>query len=417
MLILTVTMKCIKKSVNSGALFFNPFLLLDKSTMLTKDKSYISLPTTKPQDKRGTAGNTVLFAAAALSLAGLTACQQTPDYNYLIGETMGTSYHISYQLPEDVDEADIQAAINERLQQINDSMSTYQADSTISKFNKLGKDTPIIIDADFSRVLDVSRQVYTESGGAFDPTVMPLINTWGFGSTMTVERLQSPPSAEAIAQASALVDFDGVVKQDQTIYKTKDGIGLDFSAVAKGYGVDVIADVLRDRYQIRNYMVEIGGEIATAGVSNQQQPWQIAIDAPIEGSTVSERQTITAIRQPIKTNNQLHLATSGNYRNSVIFDGKHYSHTIDPTTGKPIVGGAPSVTVAADSVALADAWATALTAMPYEKALSVAKQQNLAALFVILADGVQPNDSVDSLDDWQVVQTPAMQALRADKQP
>ncbi|WP_025652989.1 MULTISPECIES: FAD:protein FMN transferase [Psychrobacter] len=357
-----------------------------------------------------------------IGTVSLTACQQTPDYNYLSGETMGTSYHISYQLPDDVDETAIQAAIDKRLQDINDSMSTYQADSTISKFNQLGKDTPIAIDSDFSHVLEASRQVYQQSGGAFDPTVMPLIETWGFGSTMTVERLQSPPTALDIAQAKALVDFESVVQNDNGLIKTKDGIELDFSAVAKGYGVDVIADVLKNNYKIRNYMVEIGGEIATSGVNNQQQPWQIAIDAPIDGSTVSERQTITAIRQPMNTTNQMHLATSGNYRNSVVFNGKHYSHTIDPTTGKPIVGGAPSVTVAADSVALADAWATALTAMPYEKALKVAKEQNLAALFVILADGIKPSDSLakerlDSIDDWQLVQTPAMMNLRADKQP
>ncbi len=357
-----------------------------------------------------------------IGTVSLTACQQTPDYNYLSGETMGTSYHISYQLPDDVDETAIQAAIDKRLQDINDSMSTYQADSTISKFNQLGKDTPIAIDSDFSHVLEASRQVYQQSGGAFDPTVMPLIETWGFGSTMTVERLQSPPTALEIAQAKALVDFESVVQNDNGLIKTKDSIELDFSAVAKGYGVDVIADVLKNNYKIRNYMVEIGGEIATSGVNNQQQPWQIAIDAPIEGSTVSERQTISAIRQPINTTNQMHLATSGNYRNSVVFNGKHYSHTIDPTTGKPIVGGAPSVTVAADSVALADAWATALTAMPYEKALKVAKEQNLAALFVILADGIKPSDSLakerlDSIDDWQLVQTPAMMNLRADKQP
>ncbi len=359
-----------------------------------------------------------LFVSIGLASAlSLSACQQTPDYNYLSGETMGTSYHISYQLPEDADEAAIQASIDERLQQINDSMSTYQKDSTISKFNQLSKDTPIIIDADFSRVLDVSRIVYKQSGGAFDPTVMPLVDTWGFGSTMTVERLQRPPTDIEIAQAKALVDFEGVVQNDQTIYKTKDGIGLDFSAVAKGYGVDVIADVLRDKYQIRNYMVEIGGEIATSGVNNQQQPWQIAIDAPIKDSTVSERQTILAIRQPINTDNQMHLATSGNYRNSVVFDSQSYSHTIDPTTGKPIAGGAPSVTVAADSVAAADAWATALTAMPYEKALKVAQEQDLAVMFVVLVDGAKIDDSHDSVDDWQVVQTPAMQALRADKKP
>ena len=373
-----------------------------------------------------TVNHTLLGAISITSILGLSACQQTPDYNYLTGETMGTSYHISYQLPDNADEAAIQASIDERLKQINDSMSTYQSDSTISTFNQLDKSTPITIDADFSRVLDVSKIVYEQSGGAFDPTVMPLVDTWGFGSTMTVERLQSPPTAIEIAQAKALVDFKSIIKADNTVSKTKDGVELDFSAVAKGYGVDVIADVLREDYQIRNYMVEIGGEIATSGVNNQQQPWQIAIDAPIEGSTVSERQTISAIRQPKNTASQMHLATSGNYRNSVIFDGERYSHTIDPTTGKPIAGGAPSVTVAADSVALADAWATALTAMPYHKALDVAKAQNLAAMFVVLADDAKANGSNssisddaanDSIDDWQVVQTPAMQALRADKKP
>ena len=359
-----------------------------------------------------------LSVIAIGSVLALSACQQKTDYNNLSGETMGTSYHISYQLPKGVDEAAIQAAIDKRLQDINDSMSTYQADSTISKFNQLGKDTPIAIDADFSHVLEASRQVYELSGGAFDPTVMPLIETWGFGSTMTVERLQSPPTALEIAQAKALVDFKSVIQKEQSIYKTKDGVELDFSAVAKGYGVDVIADVLRDDYQIRNYMVEIGGEVATSGISAQQQPWQIAIDAPIEGSTVSARQTVAVIRQPINISNNMHLATSGNYRNSVVFDGKHYSHTIDPTTGEPIVGGAPSVTVAAETVALADAWATALTAMPYEKALKTAKEHDIAALFVILANNVtsgSEGSAADSIDDWQMVETPAMKTLRADK--
>ena len=127
-----------------------------------------------------------LTIIAISSVLTLSACQQKPDYDNLSGETMGTSYHISYQLPKGADEAAIQAAIDKRLQDINDSMSTYQVDSTISKFNQLGKDTPIAIDADFSHVLQASRQVYELSGGAFDPTVMPLIETWGFGSTMTV---------------------------------------------------------------------------------------------------------------------------------------------------------------------------------------------------------------------------------------
>ena len=350
---------------------------------------------------------------SAIVLLSLSACEQPPDYHYLSGETMGTSYHISYQLPKDADSAAIQASIDKRLIQINDSMSTYQKDSTISTFNRLGKNQPLAIDADFSEVLDISRHVYQYSNGAFDPTVMPLVETWGFGSQLTVERLQSPPSADEIALAKALVDFDSVIKEGNTLYKTKTGIGLDFSAVAKGYGVDVIANVLQSDYKIHNYMVEIGGEVATSGISKQGQAWQIAIDAPLEESTVSARQTIALIRQPTDKRNKMHLATSGNYRNAVTFNGKRYSHTIDPTTGKPIVGGAPSVTVAADSVALADAWATALTAMPYPKALKVAQQQNIATLFVILVDETQSYAKANSKEDWKIVQTPQMQALRA----
>lgn len=360
----------------------------------------------------------IMASIVMTTLLSLSACQQPPDYDSISGETMGTSYHITYKLPDnanDAEEVAIQAAITERLRQINDSMSTYQDDSTISKFNQLAKDTPITIDADFSQVLEISKQVYEQSKGAFDPTVMPLVNTWGFGSNMTVERLRSPPSATEIAQAKALVDFKGVIHNNNSIYKTKDGIGLDFSAVAKGYGVDVIADVLKNNYNIRNYMVEIGGEVATSGVNAQQQSWQIAIDAPIEGSTVTERQTIAAIRQPVNLDNKMHIATSGNYRNSIVFDDKRYSHTIDPTTGAPIIGGAPSVTVAADSVALADAWATALTAMPYKKAVAIAEKEGIAALFVILADSVKIGDSTKNIEDWQIVETPAMQNLRADK--
>ncbi|WP_199508093.1 MULTISPECIES: FAD:protein FMN transferase [unclassified Psychrobacter] len=345
----------------------------------------------------------------------LSACNQKVEYDYLHGETMGTSYHISYQLPKGADEADVKAAIDARLQEINESMSTYQEDTTISKFNRLAPNTPIAIDDDFARVLDISRTVYEQSGGAFDPTVLPLIETWGFGSTMTVERLQSPPSAKEIEAAYQLIGFDNVIEDDKQIYKTKDGVGLDFSAVAKGYGVDVIADVLKNKYNVINYMVEIGGEVSTLGVNAQRQPWQIAIDAPLQDSTVSERETIAAIRQPIKSDNQMHLATSGNYRNSIVFSGERYSHTIDPLTGKPIVGGAPSVTVSAESVGAADAWATALTAMPYPKALETAKKNNIAALFVVPKDGVPMNKAEHNADDWQVVQTEAMQKLRADK--
>ena len=188
---------------------FTPYSFLRHTENIMK-KTISSLSSKKPLHL------TLVGVVGLAGTLGLSACQQTPDYNYLIGETMGTSYHISYQLPDDADETAIQAAVDERLKQINDSMSTYQNDSTISTFNRLGKDKPITIDADFSRVLDVSKIVYQQSGGAFDPTVMPLVNTWGFGNTMTVERLQSPPTAVEISQAKALVDFESIIKKDYT---------------------------------------------------------------------------------------------------------------------------------------------------------------------------------------------------------
>lgn len=364
----------------------------------------------------------LLLTGAITSSLLLSGCQQSPTYDYIQGETMGTSYHISFQKPKDVDEEAIKQAIDKRLQEINISMSTYMEDSTISKFNRLKAGESIQVDPDFIQVLQDSKQVYQQSAGAFDPTVMPLINLWGFGSVMTAERLQNPPSPDEIQAAKSLLDFEGIKLSGTTLAKDKDHVELDFSAVAKGYGVDVIAEVLHKDYKINNYMVEIGGEVSTSGVNQKAQPWQIAIDAPVIDSTVTERLTLAAIRQP-SSPNKLRLATSGNYRNSIIFDGRRYSHTIDPTTGQPIAGGAPSVTVVADSVSLADAWATALTAMTYEQALVTATDKNLAVLFVIPKDG-KIHDKVPSVKDlarhkadplayWQIIETPAMKSLRA----
>lgn len=354
----------------------------------------------------------VIGVSALITLPILSACQQSPQYDYIEGETMGTSYHIRYEIPKQADAQSIKASIDQRLQAINDSMSTYQDDSVISRFNRLSANEPMPIDADFIKVLNISKQVYAQSAGAFDPTVMPLIETWGFGGKMTVDHLQNPPSEADIAAAKALIDFDAIQLNGNMLSKKKTGVALDFSAVAKGYGVDAIAEVLANQYQITNYMVEIGGEVATAGVNDRHQPWQIAIDAPIADSTVSSRQTLTVLRQPLQGPKigSMHLATSGNYRNTVVFDGVRYSHTIDPIEGHPIVGGAPSVSVVADSVALADAWATALTAMPYKQALALATRLDLKALFIIPQNGDVSSSA--EVKEWQLVETPAMKAWR-----
>lgn len=341
----------------------------------------------------------------------LTACNRPPQYVSIEGKTMGTSYTMTFELPKGATASQIQTDIDKRLLEINKSMSTYDDTATIMAFNRAKAGEKIVIDPDFVKVITDSKTVYQLSKGTFNPTVMPLVQLWGFGGKMTVSRLQSPPTDDDIAKAKHLVDFDSITVTDNQIVKSKDGVALDFSAIAKGYGVDVIADVLHQQYKINHYMVEIGGEIATLGKNAKGQMWQLGIDAPVLNSGVKNRETIAIIRQ--STTGKLNLATSGNYRNSLVLNDIRYSHTIDPTTGKPIVGGAPSVTVVHDTTSLADAWATALTAMPYEKALQMAKEQDLAVLFVIHKDPTKANQEQHQLSDWQIVETPKMQALRA----
>ncbi|USZ14288.1 FAD:protein FMN transferase [Moraxella sp. FZFQ2102] len=320
--------------------------------------------------------------AMVCSAVIISACADKPAYQKISGETMGTSYHISYQHPDaSISQAAIQADIDKRLNDINASMSTYIDDSTISKFNRLPSATPLEIDADFIKVLSDSQAIFQASNHAFDPTVLPLVELWGFGGKMSVERLQAPPSSDEITAAKALIGLDKVSLNGNQLSKSVDGVGLDFSAIAKGYAVDVIANTLRDNYGITNYMVEIGGEVATSGSNDKSQPWTLAIDAPVIDSSVSNRSTITTLTQP--KDGTLHIATSGGYRNSVEYNGVRYSHTINPNTGNPVAGNAPSVTVLHDTVSLADGWATALTALPYDDALKLANAQNIQAIFVI----------------------------------
>lgn len=310
----------------------------------------------------------------------ISACSPTSEYQRLEGETMGTTYHITLK-SDGKDTNAIRTAIDARLHEVNQSMSTYIADSTISKFNRLPSNQPLKIDADFQQVLTDSRMIFQASGGSFDPTVYPLVELWGFGASMNVSRLQSPPTPDEIHALRPKIGLEKVILANQSIHKTHDGVGLDFSAIAKGYGVDTIARVLSEQYQINDYMVEIGGEVATKGKNAKGKAWTIAIDAPILNNSVQNRETITTISQ--KDGKSLHIATSGGYRNSVEFDGVRYSHTINANTAAPVQNAAPSVTVLHDSVSLADGWATALTAVPYTEALKIANDQHIKALFII----------------------------------
>lgn len=312
-----------------------------------------------------------------ISVLALGACTDAlPTYQKIEGQTMGTSYHITYKAPDDKASDDIKQAIDARLADINASMSTYDKASTISKFNALKAGETISIDPDFIKVLSDSRVIYEKSEHAFDPTVYPLVQLWGFGAGVSVERLQNPPSTHEINAVRQRIGLDKVKLDGNQLSKTTDGVGLDFSAIAKGYGVDAIAQLLQSHH-INDYLIEIGGEVATGGVNEHGKAWTLAIDKPIMGSDSTTREVMTTVQLSGQS-----MATSGNYRNFITHHGKTYSHTINPSTAHPVEGSFDSVSIIADTTALADGWATALSAIPSDDALAMANKHQINAIFI-----------------------------------
>lgn len=310
---------------------------------------------------------TGLFAVSFL----LLGCSPTPSYQKISGQTMGTTYHITADISPDVDQKKLEQAIKAKLESINASMSTWRKDSLISQFNRAEAGSRVTVDDDFIAVLEISRTVYQASEGAFNPSVGALVKLWGFGPGQPLERFEKIPSAEEIKQAQTQVHFSSIENQGNTLIKTQ-AADLDFSAVAKGYAVDKIAEILR-QYGVQNYMAEIGGEVATLGLNPKKQAWRIGIEAPsnIRGDVL---RTVAV--------GEAYMATSGDYRNFMQIDGKRYSHTIDPRTGFPIDHSLASVTVIANNVGLADAWATALTVVGKDLALQLAEQNQLAVYLI-----------------------------------
>lgn len=308
-----------------------------------------------------------------LVMAVLSACTRPQPYLALQGRTMGTTYHIRYQgsAATPAPEA-LQQRVDARLQAINRSMSTYQADSTISAFNQAPPGTQVPIDTDFAQVLALSQQVHQASNGAFDPGVGSLVNLWGFGWPKPTQPLTQPPTPAAIAAARG--HFGQLpAPQDGHLHKPAP-MRLDFSAIAKGYGVDAVAEVLREQ-GVQNYMVEIGGEVATRGQGPQGERWRIGIEAP--GTAPGEKTVLLRLHL-----GEAALATSGNYRNFVEIGGIRYTHIIDPATGYPVREPPLSVSVLAPSAAWADAWATAFMVLDEEQGLALAEKQGLAVYWV-----------------------------------
>lgn len=316
-------------------------------------------------------GGWLFTVATALALSLLVACSGRPEPVRLAGETMGTSWHVTVIPGPDIPtSAVLQQGIEAELESVNLSMSTYREDSEISRFNALPVDEWFDLSPDFYEVLSSAMAIGWQSRGAYDVTVAPLVDLWGFGPAGPVSE---PPSDDAVTDVLERVGQDHLrLDGDGRRLLKRSPVSLDFSSIAKGFAVDRVAQWLGGQ-GLENYLVEVGGEMRLAGVSGRGDPWRIAIERPDSGDRAAE----TAIRV-----SEVGVATSGDYRNFFELDGKRYSHSIDPRRGYPVAHDLVSVTVVHPSAMVADGWATALVVLGYEDAMAVAQEQGLAVYFI-----------------------------------
>lgn len=252
-------------------------------------------------------------------------------------------------------------------------MSTFAPDSQFSLLNRQAPGQPMVVAAEMLTVLEAAAEITALSGGAFDITVKPLVDLWGFGADGTTRIL---PDQAGIDQALALTGSDKVELNAGagTVTRTAP-VTLDLSAIAKGFAVDELASLLESR-DVGDYLVEISGEIRIRGSRPGATPWQVGIETPAPGAAT--------LFQALQTGNRsLAIATSGNYRNYFMHDGMRYSHTIDPATGWPVNHNLAPVTVITGSAMRADAWATALTVLGPEAGMKLANELQLAAYFIV----------------------------------
>ncbi|MGB0838803.1 MAG: FAD:protein FMN transferase [Chitinophagales bacterium] len=303
------------------------------------------------------------FVAACVS-------KPSPQYVGIEGQTMGTYYRVTYM---DLEGRNYKNSIDSLLIALNLSVSTYIDSATISKVNQADVGM-IVVDDHFVQIFNTAQDVFRATEGAFDPTVMPLVNAWGFGydDTKTIDSLV----VDSILQ---LVNYEHftLVENAAGVYvqKKKANTQIDFSAIAKGYGVDLIASWL-NKQGVENLLVDIGGELLAQGKSNKGIPWTVGIDKPID--TLRTR----TLQEVVSLDNQA-IATSGNYRNFYLKEGIKYAHTINPQTGYPELTKLLSTSIFADNCTLADAYATACMVLGFDKAkLLIENTPSIEALFI-----------------------------------
>ncbi|MYB19032.1 MAG: FAD:protein FMN transferase [Holophagales bacterium] len=322
-------------------------------------------------------------------LTGLAiGCGRASEEVVLQGPTMGTYYRVR-AVADSGDREAIRALVEQRLNAVDRAMSTYREDSEISRFNRLAGGESFVFSDETWTVLELAWRVREETGGAFDPTVGPLVDAWGFGAPGRSGE-PTPPLDDQLADLRRAIGAIELASEDQRVLKLEDGAALDLSAIAKGWAVDSVSEALL-KAGYTNHLVEVGGEIRTAGHSPAGDAWRIAIErpparAPESGPSAPAAATEDATQpglQKVLPFTDGSLATSGDYRNYWERDGQRYSHTIDPRTGRPVVHALASASVIHESCAIADAYATALLVLGPENGLSWADDNDIAALLLV----------------------------------
>lgn len=295
-----------------------------------------------------------------------------PEPVVITGKTMGTTYRIVYF--DEPHHRNFSASVDSLLTKVNEAINTYDPRSEISQFNRSEKGVSLELPY-LSDILRHARKIFKASGGAFDPTVMPLVNAWGFGP----ERVH-PPRASQVDSLRQAVGFHRVRFTRWSVKKSDPRVQLDMGGIGQGYGADVIAEFLQKR-GVKDLLVELGGEGIACGKNLQkQQPWRIGILDPSSTPDHQYFKAYVALRDKAFT-------TSGNYFNYRIIDGRKYGHTIDPVRGYPVENTLLSVSVFASDCTAADAWATAFMVMGIEKAITkVRSLRGVDALFIYSAD-------------------------------
>ncbi len=301
----------------------------------------------------------------------LCSCLESNQYSQFTGKIMGTGFLVHVQDIESVDE---QKLVVSAFESVNSKMSTYNHNTELSRFNRSESLDPFSVSAETFEVLEKAFEIYNKSDGMFDVTVGPLVNAYGFG----YKKLESPPTQKQLDEMQSYVGMQFLNIANVSIQKKHPKVEVDLSAIAKGYAVDLAAQNLLQA-GVRNFMIELGGEIRVQGLNQEGEAWRIAIEKPEK----SQKRSIQRVLEIL----DLSMATSGNYRNFYEKDGVEYTHTMDPVLRKTQLHKLASVSVFHPSCAIADAWATAFMALGEDRGKEIAIKEGISALFMIRSDG------------------------------